>query len=379
MYLDHAATTPLDPAVLEVMLPYLRGEFGNAASVHRSGQRARRAVEQAREQVAHALGADPDGVVFTSGATEADNQAMLGLARGARGGAMLTSPLEHAAVRSTALWLASAGHEVRWVEPGPGGAITPAAVAAALSERPDVTAVSLMLVNNETGVLTDIAAIAEVVHEHGALLMTDAVQGFGLEAVQMASLGADVLTVSAHKIHGPKGVGALVMREGLRLDAFHHGGEQERGLRPGTHDTAAIVGMGEAAARAAADRASRREKARLARDAFEAAATAVAGVCVNGLEAPRGVKHSNLRVEGVDGESLLYALDDLGVEASAGSACAAGSVEPSHVLLAMGLDAQAARSSLRFSFDHEVTEVQARTAAGLFEQAVLRCRAVVPS
>lgn len=375
IYLDNAATTPLDRSVLDAMMPYLTRDFGNASSVHRSGQRARRAVETAREQVAEALGAKPEGVIFTSGATEADNQAVLGLMAERPAAALLTSPLEHAAVRSTALHLVDSGRRVHWLHPREGGLIAPEDVAEALDLHADLRVVALMLINNETGGRTDIRAVAEAVHARGGVLLCDAVQGLGYEAVGLDALDVDVLTVSAHKVGGPKGVGALVLRDGLDLPPLLHGGEQERGMRPGTHDTAGIVGMGEAVRSAAAGLDARRAAVRHVRDTFEAAATRVPGVRVNGSEAPRGVKHANLLVAGVDGESLLFALDELGVEASVGSACAAGSVEPSHVLLAMGLDRDQARSSVRFTFGPGTREGDALVAAKRFAQAVERCRA----
>jgi cysteine desulfurase len=372
-YLDFASTTPLDPAVLDAMMPALTEVYGNASSVHRTGQRARRLVEQAREQVAAALGTRPRQVHFTSGATEADNQALRGVLGGGDGG-LVTSPLEHAAVLSPARVLRETGTPVSYLRPNEHGGLEAGELERVLADRPGTRLVALMAVNNETGVLTDVAAMAEVAHRHGALLFCDAVQGFGLEPLDVGALGVDLLALSGHKVFGPKGAGALYVAEGVELRPLLLGGEQERGLRPGTHATPAIVGLGAAAERAAAERGQRREAVRLARDAFEAAAAALPGVRVNGGGAPRGVKHSNLRVDGVDGESLLLALDDLGVEASAGSACAAGSVEPSHVLLAMGLSAEQAKASVRFSFAHTVSVADALDAAARFERAVERCR-----
>ncbi len=354
-------------------MPALTDTYGNPASVHRTGQRARRLIERAREQVAAALGARPRQIHFTSGATEADNQALRGVLDGGTGG-LVTSPLEHAAVLSTARVLHDAGTPVTYLHPDEHGRLSVDALDAVLADAPDTRLVALMAVNNETGVLTDVGAAAEVAHRHGALLLCDAVQGFGLEALDVATLGVDLLAVSGHKIFGPKGAGALYVADGVEVRPLLFGGEQERGLRPGTHATPAIVGLGAAAERAAAQRSPRREAVRRARDAFEAAATSVPGVRVNGGGAPRGVKHSNLRVDGVDGETLLLALDDLGVEASAGSACSAGSLEPSHVLMAMGLSAAEAKASVRFSFAHTVSEADAIKAAGLFGRAVARCR-----
>ena len=244
VYLDHAATTPVDERVLEAMLPFLREEFGNPSSVHRLGQRARRALEEARERLAAAVGARPRDVVFTSGATEADNQALFGV-MGSRPGGLVVGATEHPAVLTAAKRLAEAGRDVLFLAPRPDGALALEALAAALAEqatRGGTALVALMLVNNETGVLTDAAAVAELAHAHGALYLCDAVQGLGVEPVSLAATGADLLTLSAHKVNGPKGVGALVLREGLELPPLLAGGEQERGHRPGTHNLAAIAG-----------------------------------------------------------------------------------------------------------------------------------------
>ncbi len=374
IYLDHAATTPLDPAVLEAMRPALTTTFANPSSIHRPGQAARRLVERAREQVAAAVGARPRDVVFTGSATEADNLALRGLLAG--GGGLVTSPLEHAAVRATAEALERVGTLVRWLRPGPGGALEPGDLERVLRRAPETRVVALMQVNNETGVLTDVAAMARVAHAAGALLVVDAVQAMGLEEVTLGALQADAVVLSGHKIYGPKGIGALVLAPGIRPAPLLHGGQQEGGLRPGTHDTAAIVGMGEAVARAERERSARRRATAAARDAFERVATSLEGVEVNGAEAARSVKHSNVRIHGVDGEALLMALDGLGVSLSAGSACAAGSLEPSPVLLAMGLDAAAAKASVRASFGHLVSEAEAEEAGGRLLEAVRRCRRV---
>lgn len=378
IYLDHAATTAVDDAVLAVMLPYLRSDFGNPSSVHRLGQSARRGVEAAREAVARTLDVRPRQVVFTSGATEADDQAVFStLAE--RPGGLVVSAVEHAAVIAAARRLAAAGRDVTFVPPEPSGATSLAAWEGALAEqagRGGTALVAGMLVNNETGALADAAAIGALAHRFGALYLCDAVQGYGLEEFTLASLGADLVTVSAHKVYGPKGAGALVMRDGLAVAPMLAGGEQERGHRPGTHAVPAIVGFGAAAALAAAGRAA--ERARLAelQRAFESVVLALPGVSLNGAGAVRSVKHTNVRVAGADGETLLMLLDEAGVYASAGSACAAGSVEPSHVLLAMGLDRGEAKASVRFSFGRAVGLEDVLEAARRLETAVERARAV---
>lgn len=372
LYLDYAATTPLDPLVLEAMLPALQEDFGNPASLHRAGQRSRRLVETAREALAGAIGAQPRELTFTSGATEADNHALRAYASRFPGGHIVTSRLEHAAVLSTCKWLEQGGWRVTYLEPNERGEITPEAVETALEH--DTCLVALMLVNNETGVVTDIPAISPLAREVGAVLFCDAVQAFGVLDLEVQTLGADMLALSAHKVYGPKGAGALWVRRGLTLPPFVLGGEQERGLRAGTLNVPAIVGFGKAAQlageRLGTDAA---EIARL-RDRLEARLPSLDGVALNAPGAPRSPKHLNVRVAGVDGEDLLLGLDAAGVCVSAGSACAAGTLEPSHVLLAMGLSQQEAKASIRLSLGRGLTDALIDEAAERFAKVVERCR-----
>ncbi len=371
-YLDYAATTPLEPLVLEAMLPALNADYGNPASLHRAGQRARKAVETAREQLAQAINAQPRDLTFTSGATEADNHALRAYALQFPGGHIVTSLLEHAAVLSTCKYLETQGWQVTYLQPNARGEITSDAVQAAL--QPDTFLVALMLVNNETGVITDIPAISQIVHEAGAALFCDAVQAFGVMDVNVQTLGADMLALSAHKVYGPKGVGALYVKSGLELSPFLLGGEQERGLRAGTLNVPAIVGFGRAA-ELAQERLGTDplELARL-RDRLAAHLLNIDGVNLNAPGAPRSPKHLNVRVAGVDGEDLLMGLDAAGVYASAGSACAAGTLEPSHVLLAMGLAHREAKASIRFSLGRGVTEELVEYAAKSFAEVTERVR-----
>ncbi len=375
IYLDHAATTPLRTEVLEAMLPYLTEVHGNPSSLHASGREARRAVEEARERVAAAMGVRPKQVVFTSGATEADNLAVLGLA-GSREGAVVTSRLEHAAVLRSVERLAARGRPVAYVAHGPGGHIGAPELREALDAHGPVALVALMLVNNETGVLLDAAPVSAEAHAAGALFFCDAVQGLGFEDVSLSALAADAAALSAHKVGGPKGAGALALAPGLDVEPLFAGGSQERGMRPGTHAVAAIVGMGVAVELAERERAELRGRLARLHDELERALTRVAGVRVNGAEATRSVKHVNVSVAGVDGESLLMSLDDAGVEVSAGSACAAGSLEPSHVLMALGLDPVEAKASVRFSLGRQTTSAEVAEAARRFGYVVERCRAV---
>jgi cysteine desulfurase len=370
IYLDYAATTPLDPLVLEAMLPYLTEYYGNVSSLHSAGQKARRGVENAREQVAAALGATRKEIIFTSGATEADNQALRAVAQMRPNGHLITSSIEHAAVLATCKHLETRGHSVTYLQPDERGEITVQSVADAI--RSDTVLVALMRINNETGIKTDIATISQLAHQKGILVFCDAVQAFGFENLNVHDLGVDLLSLSAHKIYGPKGVGVLYIREGLELPAFVLGGEQERGFRAGTHNTPGIVGMGKAA-ELAVRRLSETNELEQMRDEFEKQLLNIEGVKANG-NAPRGPKHINVRVADVDGESLLLSLDRLGVCASAGSACAAGSLEPSHVLTAMGLTPEQAKASVRFSLGRGVTKEMLNEAAKRFAEAVERCR-----
>ena len=370
VYLDYAATTPLEPLVLEAMLPALKGDYGNPASLHRAGQRARNAVETARESLASAIHAQPRDLTFTSGATEADNHALRAYASQFPGGHIVTSLLEHAAVLSTCRYLETQGWRVTYLKPNARGEITPDAVQAAL--QPDTFLVALMLVNNETGVITDIPAVSQIVHEAGTVLFCDAVQAFGVMDVNVQTLGADMLALSAHKVYGPKGVGALYVKRGLELPPFLLGGEQERGLRAGTLNVPAIVGFGRAA-ELAQERLETDplEIARL-RDRLEAQLLKIDSVNLNAPGAPRSPKHLNVRVAGVDGEDLLMGLDAAGVYVSAGSACAAGTLEPSHVLLAMGMSHREAKASIRLSLGRGVTDEMVNFTAKAFAEVVER-------
>lgn len=372
VYLDYAATTPLDPRVLEEMLPYLQDTFANPASLHRYGRQARRAVETARERVATAINAHPREIIFTSGATEADNHALRATAQKHPGGHIITSLLEHSAVLTTCRHLETLGYPVTYLAPNQRGEITPEAVQAAL--RDDTIMVALMLVNNETGVVTDVTRISQLLEGTGTLLFCDAVQAFGVLPIDVRELGVDMLSLSAHKAYGPKGVGVLYARAGLELPSFMLGGEQERGLRAGTLNTPAIVGMGKAAELVAERLQEDARQIAELRDYLQSKLLDIDGVTLNAAGASRGPKHVNVRVDGVDGETLLMNLDALGVYASAGSACAAGTLEPSHVLLAMGLSREQARASIRFSLGRGVTREMLDYTAVQFRQALERSR-----
>jgi cysteine desulfurase len=373
IYLDHNATTPLDPRVLEAMLPALRDTYGNASSVHHFGQQARAAVDEARAQVAALLGAAPQEVVFTASGTESDNMALRGVMALAPQDRrkLLCTTIEHHAVLHTAKALAEESFAAERIRTGPDGQIDLQDLAARLDER--TVLVSVMLANNETGVLQPLADVVGLAKARGALVHCDAVQAVGKVPVDFRALGVDLLTVSAHKFYGPKGVGALLVRRGTRMAPLVRGGSQERNRRAGTENVPGIVGMGAAAA--IAREALPEEAGRLAalRDRLEARLLAVPGTERNGSE-PRVPNTANLSFAGVEAESLLMALDLAGVAVSTGAACAAGAVEPSHVLRAMGLAPERVQASLRLSVGRFTTAADIERASDLIASAVLAQR-----
>jgi len=374
VYLDHNATTPLDPRVLEAMLPALRQEHGNPSSIHGFGQRARAIVEDARAEVAALVAAHPTDVVFTGSGTEADNLAVRGVALAAREGRrkIVYAAFEHHAVGNTARALGREGFPVEAVKALPGGQVDLDDLAARVDDR--TALVCLMLANNETGVVQPVAEAVALARRHGALVHCDAVQAAGKLPVDFAALGADLLALSAHKIYGPKGVGALVVRRGTKLEPLLRGGAQERNRRAGTENVAGLAGFG-AAARLARSQLGA-DAARLAalRDDLEARLLAIPDAQVNG-GAPRVANTTNVSFAGTDAESLLMALDLEGLAVSTGAACAAGAVEPSHVLRAMGLPMARVQASLRFSLGRDTTAEDVALAASVVARAVDRQRA----
>ncbi len=356
IYLDHTATTPLDARVLEAMLPYLESTFGNASSVHAAGREARNALERARGVIAAAVGAAPGEIVFTSGGTESDNLAIRGTWRAARKHgrtALVTDAAEHHAVLDTCLALREEGAEVKVVGVDGEGTVTPAAVAATLAGP--AALVSVMHANNEVGTVNPVREIADAAHAAGALMHTDAVQSFGKIPVRVAGLGVDLLALSAHKLYGPKGIGALYIRRGTELEPLMSGGGQERGRRPGTENVALAVGFARAVELAldTMDEESRRLQA-LRNGLEEALRSRYPFLLVNGSGATRLPHILNVSLDSsrapVEGEMLVPNLDLEGVAVTSGSACTSGSLQPSHVLLAMGRDAATARATVRFSF-----------------------------
>ena len=376
LYLDHNATTPLDPRVLEAMLHALREGFGNASSLHWFGQRARAAVDEARGQVASLIGAAPAEVVFTGSGTEADNLALRGVAAAAREPRrkVLYSAIEHHAVVHTARALAEEGVPVEAVRVTGDGVLDLDDLRAKLDERTAMVAV--MLANNETGLLQPVAEVARLARERGALVHCDAVQAAGKVPVDVRALDVDLLALSAHKIYGPQGAGALYVRRGTRMKPLLRGGSQERNRRAGTENVAGIVGLGRAAALAREELA--RESARLTalRDRLEARLLAIPGALRNGA-GPRVPNTANVSFERVEAESLLLALDLQGLAVSTGAACAAGAMEPSHVLRAMGLPLARVQGSVRFSLGRSTNEGEVERAAGLVAAAVERQRQTI--
>ncbi len=351
VYLDYNATTPVDPRVQEAMRPYLGEAFGNPSAVHARGREAKAALEEARETLAGLLGTgDKDEVVFVSSGTEADNLAVAGaaLAYQERGRHIITSAVEHSAVLETCAALEKSGFSVTYLPVDGQGMLNPEELRRAI--QPDTILVSLMHANNETGVLFPLGEVGPILRERGILFHTDAVQSFGKVPIDVRRLNIDLLSLSAHKIYGPKGVGALYLRRGVRLQPLLRGGGQERGRRAGTENIPAIVGLKEAAQLMFSEMAAESERLRQLRDRFEAdVLQRIEGVRVNGQNAPRLSHTSNLSFNGVEAQTLVAALDMEKIAVSAGSACQVGSLKPSHVLWAMGLSHQQVEGSIRFS------------------------------
>jgi cysteine desulfurase len=389
-YLDHAATTPVLPAVVDAVADAMR-QVGNASSLHAAGRAARRRVEESRESVAAALGARPSEVVVTSGGTEADNMAVTGILRARRAAdprrrRLLIPATEHHAVLDCAEALQAAGEaEIGWLEVDDFGRVHADTLAAAIVTDPDsVALVSVMWANNEVGTVNPIRELAEVAHRSGVPLHTDAVQAFGALPLDFAASGADALSVTAHKIGGPLGVGALVLRRDVPLTPIGHGGGQERGIRSGTLDMPALVGFAVAAADTAEHRAERAARLAALRDDLIAAVLAVVPDAVLSGDPGRSLVdggpsrlpgNAHLRFPGCQGDALLMLLDAAGIACSTGSACTAGVARPSHVLLAMGVSERDAAGALRFSLGHTSTEADVRALAEVIGPVVRRARA----
>ncbi len=373
IYLDHNATTPLDPRVFEAMLPVLRDGFGNASSLHWFGQRARAAVDEARGHVAALIGAAPAEIVFTGSGTEADNMALRGLVAASPLGRrrLVYTAIEHHAVANTAKGLAEEGVSIEGVRATADGRVDLDELRRVVDDETAVVAV--MLANNETGVIQPLADVVRIARARGARVHCDGVQAAGKVPVDVRSLDVDTLALSAHKLCGPQGVGALYVKRGARLSALVRGGSQERNRRAGTENAAGIAGFGRAAQIALAELPTEATRVAALRDRLEARLLSTEGCRRNGM-LERVPNTTNLSFDGCEAESLLMALDLAGVAVSTGAACAAGAIEPSHVLRGMGLPPGRVQSSLRFSLGRGTTEAEVDRAALLVEEAVARQR-----
>jgi cysteine desulfurase len=382
VYLDHNATTPVEPAVLDAMLPYLSGDYGNASSIHTFGQKARAAVETAREQVATLIGARPQEIVFTSGATEADNHAIFGTVEAASGASkhVITTAIEHEAVLNTCQGLEPNGVPVTYLAVDREGRIDLNELRDVLRSHPETCLITIMHANNELGTIQPIEEIGRIAAEADVYLHTDAVQSAGKVPIDVNSMGVDLLSLSGHKLYAPKGIGALYVRGGTRLQQLLYGGHHQRGFRPGTENVPGIVGFGKAAE--IARRALAEDAARISslRDKLEQGLLERVGDChVNGSCPPRTANTTNITFPGIEGEALVIALDLQGLACSTGAACSSGAVEPSHVLTAISLSPEEARATLRFSLGRHTTAAEIDFALQVVPAALAQLRALSPT
>ncbi len=373
IYLDNAATTRLAPEVLEEMLPYFSENYGNPGSVCSMGTAAKRAVNGARESIADSMGAEAGEIYFTAGGTEADNWALKAAALAHKGGHIITTRIEHHAVLRTCSYLEEKGFEVTWLDVDRYGMVRMEELEAAV--RPDTILISVMFANNEIGTLEPIAEIGALAGKRGILFHTDAVQAYGQVPIRVRELGIDLMSVSAHKLNGPKGVGCLYVRNGLKLGPFVHGGGQERSRRAGTENVPGIVGFGAAARRAVRNMGARTARETALRDyLLERLLKEIPDCRLNGHPRLRLPGNVNVSFSGIVGESLLIMLDMKGICASSGAACTSGALELSHVLLAIGLQEEEARGALRLTLSEENTKQELDIAVQEIKQCVLRLR-----
>jgi cysteine desulfurase len=389
VYLDHNATTPVEPEVLDSMLPFLSTEFGNAASIHTFGQKARAAVETAREQVAALIGARPQEIVFTSGGTEADNHAVFGVTQSLAAARrrsddvdlpkhVITTAIEHEAVLNTSQALEKQDVNVTYLPVNEQGVVAPEAVRQAL--RQETVLITVMHANNELGTVQPLEEIGRVAADAEVYFHTDAVQSAGKVPIDVNTLRLDLLSLSGHKFYGPKGIGALYIRGGTRLQQLLYGGHHQRGFRPGTENVAGIVGMGKAAELAKRGLAEDTARISALRDRLERGLlSSVPHSRTNGARAARTPNTTNITFPGIEGEALVIALDLKGLACSTGAACSSGAVEPSHVLTAIGLSSDEARASLRFSLGRHTTAAEIDFALQVIPAAVEQLRELSPS
>jgi cysteine desulfurase len=381
VYLDHNATTPVEPVVLDAMLPFFSGDYGNASSIHTFGQKARSAVETAREHVATLIGARPQEIVFTSGGTEADNHAIFGITEPATPPVhIITTAIEHEAVLNTCQSLEKRGVSVTYLPVDRDGRIDLTMLRETLRLHPETGLITVMHANNELGTVQPLEEIGRIAAESDVHFHTDAVQSAGKIPIDVAASKLDLLSLSGHKLYAPKGIGALYVRGGTRLRQLFYGGHHQRGFRPGTENVAGIVGLGKAAQIARASLVEDAKRVAGLRDALER--TLLQGVPharVNGAGAPRTPNTTNITFPGIEGEALVIALDLKGLACSTGAACSSGAVEPSHVLTAIGLPAEEARASLRFSLGRHTTAADIDFALRVIPAAVAQLRELSPT
>lgn len=379
VYLDNAATTALSPKVLEKMMPYLTDTYGNASSPHSFGQVARIGVEHAREQVARAINADPSEIVFTGCGTESDNTVLFGVAEryAKKGDHIITTNVEHHAILHSCAALEKKGIKVTYLPVDKDGLVTPEQVRDAITDK--TILVSVMFANNEVGTIMPIPEIAAVCHEKGVLFHTDAVQAAGHIPIDVKAMGIDMLSISGHKFHGPKGVGVLYERKGIRLPSYIIGGEQEKGRRAGTENVAGIVGLGEALELAVTNMSKTSARMTRMRDRLiEGIEATIPEVKLNGHRTKRLPNNVNFSIKYIEGESILLMLDMAGIAASSGSACTSGSLDPSHVLLALGLTHEVAHGSVRLTLGDDTTDEDIDYVLETLPKVAHRLRAMSP-
>lgn len=380
IYADNAATTAVSKKALEAMLPYFTEHYGNASSIHRVGQEANKALQQARAEIAAILGAEPKELIFTSGGSESDNQAIISAAlQGAKKGKkhIISSKIEHHAVLHVLDKLEKEGYDITLLDVSPEGLVSPESVEKAIRE--DTALVTIMFANNEIGTIEPIKEIGEICRKHGVIFHTDAVQAVGHVPINVKEMNIDMLSFSAHKFHGPKGIGGLYVRKGIRILPLIEGGAQERGLRAGTENVAAVVGMAAALKEQVENMEKNAEKLTKMRDRLiDSILKEVPRVRLNGDRVKRLPGNVNFCFEGIEGEALLLMLDNLGICGSSGSACTSGSLDPSHVLLAIGLPHEIAHGSLRLTFSEYNTEEEIDYIIKVIPQVVKRLRDMSP-
>ncbi|OXT06026.1 cysteine desulfurase NifS [Thermoanaerobacterium thermosaccharolyticum] len=378
IYLDNAATTPMKPEVLNSMMPFFDNRFGNPSSLYSYGQEAKKAIEEARDRVAAAIGANADEIFFTSGGTESDNWALIGAAYALKnkGNHIITTSIEHHAVLHTCQYLEKQGFEITYLPVDEYGLVDPNDLKEAIKDN--TILVSIMYANNEIGTIEPIEELAKVAHEKGVLFHTDAVQAVGNVPIDLKKLDIDMLSISAHKIYGPKGVGALYIKKGVRIDSLIHGGAQERNRRAGTENVAGIVGFGTAIELITKNIDEHIKKLTRLRDKLIDGILKIPYTRLNGHPNKRLPGNVNVSFEFVDGESLILSLDMEGICVSSGSACTAGSIDPSHVLLAIGLPEEIAHGSLRLTIGEENTEEEIDTVINKLPKIVDRLRQMSP-